>query len=51
MLGRESSSLEFKGNETLKVPMVKQQIEFKVLISYLDTNLFSDEGEAISQLH
>lgn len=51
VLGRESPSLEFKGDKALKIPMVEQQIEFKVVTANLDTNLFSDKGEAISELH
>ena len=51
MLRRESPSFEFKGNKTLKIPVIEEQIKFKVLIAYLNTNLFSNKSEAIPQLH
>ena len=51
VLRRESPSLEFKGDKTLKVPMVEEQIELEVLTPDLDTNLFPHKGEAFSQLH
>ncbi len=38
-------------HQALQVPMVEEQIQFKVLIADLNSNFFSNESEAVSKLH
>jgi len=40
----ETPSLKFKRNEALQVSMIEEQIQFKVLIANLNSNLFSNVG-------
>jgi len=45
------AGFQFKGDEALEVSMIEEQIQLRILIANLNSNLFSNESKAISKLN
>ena len=47
----KAASLELKRHQALQVAMVKEEIEFEILIAHLHSDLLADKGKSIAEFH